>query len=371
MKHALTRAIGVAALATLALAGCSTAAPTEPTTPAEAGGMAPSGLITQERCDANAAAGKVTFLTSYMYLASVGIADVVTAKDLGYFEDLCIDLEIMPGDTATNAQVTSAGQAQIAGYGGPSEVLQARAQDADIVSIATYGNTSAIQLITLADGPIDDLKSLEGKTLGYKGQFALEIRTMLAGAGVDVSKVDAIQVGYDPLILPQGQVDALTVYKSNEPWALRAQGYEVNEWDPVEFGAVSGFNSQIANATFAAEHPTVIEDFLRASFRALEWIGESEENLEHTIDLLEDASQSGFNRELSTKRVQIELGLVADSQPEGTPTGLNVPELWAEMTEGLVADGILPDDLDVETAYDNSFVEAIFDGTVLIWGPAE
>lgn len=333
--------------------------------------MAPSGLITQERCDENAAAGKVTFLTSYMFLASVGIVDVVVAEDQGFFDDLCIDLEIVPGDTATNAQVTSAGQAQIAGYGGPSEVLQARAQDADIVSIATYGNTSSIQLITLEDGPVQDLEDLEGKTLGYKGQFALEIRQMLEGAGVDVSKVNAIQVGYDPLILANGQVDALTVYKSNEPWALRAQGYEVNEWDPVEFGAISGFNSQIANVTFAKKHPTVIEDFLRASFRALEWIGESEKNMTHTLDLLEERTQSGFNRELSEKRIAVEMELVTENQPEGTPLGLNVPELWSDMAKGLIADGILPESLDVEAAYDNSFIEAIFDGTTLIWEPVE
>lgn len=368
MKHTrLTAAgAGIAALA-VALTGCA-AEPTPTTTSASSDGMAPSGLITQERCEQNQAAGTVTFLTSYMYLASVGIADVVTAEDLGYFDDLCIDLDIQPGDTGTNAQVTSAGQAQIAGYGGPSEVLQAASQDADIVSIATYGNTSILELITMADGPIEDLTNLEGKTVGYKGLFALEIRQALQGAGVDLDQVNAIQVGYDPLILAQGQVDALTVYKSNEPWALRAQGYEVVEWDPEDYGAVSGFNSQIANRTFAEAHPTVIEDFLRASFRALEWMGESDENLDHTISLLESLTQSGFNAELSKKRIEIELGLVAESQPEGTPTGLNVPELWETMGAGLIADGILADTVVVDETYDNSYVEAIYDGTELIWG---
>lgn len=367
MKHNRLAAVGVAALALAALAGCSTSSTSSDSESSGDGAMAPSGLITQERCDENKAAGTVTFLTSYMYLASVGIADVIAADDLGYFEDLCIDLDIQPGDTATNAQVTSAGQAQIAGYGGPGEVLQASSQDADIVSIATYGNTSIVELIAMADGPIDDLTDLEGKTLGYKGSLALEIRQALQGAGVDVDQVEAIQVGYDPLILPNGQVDALTVYKSNEPWALRAQGYEVVEWDPEDYGVVSAFNSQIANKTFAEEHPTVIEDFLRASFRALEWIGEDEENLDYTISLLEGLTQSGFDVELSKKRLEIELGLIEDSQPEGTPIGTNVPDLWAEMAGSLIDDGILADTVVVEETYDNSFVEAIYDGTELIW----
>ena len=42
------------------------------------------------------------------------------------------------------------------------------------------------------------------------------ITAMLEKAGVNLHSVKEVSVGYDPTILPRGQVQALTAYKSNE-----------------------------------------------------------------------------------------------------------------------------------------------------------
>src|SRR5882757_4444490 len=44
-----------------------------------------SRLISSNRCAQNKAAGKITFLTSFDYAASVGILDVLAADEVGYF----------------------------------------------------------------------------------------------------------------------------------------------------------------------------------------------------------------------------------------------------------------------------------------------
>ena len=52
--------------------------------------------ISTERCAANEAAGTITYLSSFDFAASASIIDVVTASEKGYFEDMCLDVELKP-----------------------------------------------------------------------------------------------------------------------------------------------------------------------------------------------------------------------------------------------------------------------------------
>ncbi|MBM9459993.1 ABC transporter substrate-binding protein [Nocardioides sp. zg-536] len=328
-----------------------------------------SSVISDERCAANGEAGKLTYLTSYQYAATASILDVLAAEELGYFDDLCLDVEVQPGDTAQNPQLVSAGRAAFAALGGPADVLSAVAAGADVVSVATYGNVPAIEYISLADGPIKDLKDLEGKTVGYKGNQDPPLLSMLEKAGVDTDKVEFVSVGYDPSILAQGKVHALEAYKSNEPKVLAKAGHEVTEWKPEEYGVQSSFNNLVTSSKFAEKNPTAVEDFLRATFKAYEWLSASDENLTKGLGWAEKATGPGsYDVELAKVRWQTEVELISSSQPEGTPLGFQSEEQWKPEAEVYVEHGVLKEMPDLSEAFDASYVEAIFEGTELVWG---
>ena len=107
-------------------------------------------------------------------------------------------------------------------------------------AIATYGNTTIDTLLTMPS--VTNLRQLDGKTIGYKGAMPPDITAMLKKAGVDLASLKEVSVGYDPTILPRGQVQALTAYKSNEPVELKDDGYKVRQWDPDSFGFAGAFN---------------------------------------------------------------------------------------------------------------------------------
>ncbi len=368
MSHAplttkpLTALAATAAASALLLAGCSSDSSASEAPTASAGG---SDLISAERCAENQAAGPITFLTSFAYAASVGILDVVTAKEKGIFDELCLDVTIEPG--STNAQLVSAGTAQFAGLGSPSDVLVAVDNGADISGIATYGNTVAITLMTNKEGGPSSLADFSGLTAGYKGAIPPQIQAMFLEDGVDPASINWVSVGYDPTILPNGQVQALTGYKSNEPLALESQGFEITQWDPAEYGIKSAFNTQIVNNTFKEEHPTAVEDFLRASFYAYNWINESDTNLDEALGYAESLSDAGYDLVSSKARWNTEVGLVEDSQPEGTPLGSESVEQWTPEADMLVEFDLVGSKPDPASAIDTSFVDAIYDGTELIW----
>jgi putative hydroxymethylpyrimidine transport system substrate-binding protein len=190
---------------------------------------------------------------------------------------------------------------------------------------------------------------------------------MFLDNGVDASAIEWVSVGYDPTILPNGQVQGLGAYKSNEPKALARKGFEVVEWDPASYGIKSSFNTQIANSEFAAAHPTVIEDFLRASFKAFDWINESDANLDTALGYAAALSDAGYDLESSKVRWQTEIELINASQPEGTPVGWQSAEQWQPEADMLLRFELIKAPADAATAQSNAFVAAISSGADLVW----
>ncbi len=173
------------AAAVLLLAACSSStAPAGGGTSASASG---TGVVDAARCQENRDAGTVVYLTGYQYQASTTILEAVAAAKMGFFDDVCLDVQLQPGtgDTAQGAQLTAAGRAQLSGVGSAAEVMQAVAGGADVVGVATFGHVPIATLMT--EPSITDLKQLDGTTLGQKGSLPAPLQAMLVDAGVDVA----------------------------------------------------------------------------------------------------------------------------------------------------------------------------------------
>lgn len=353
-----------AAAATLlvaALAACS-----GQTAAAPSSSQSASTSISAERCAKNRAAGSITYLTAYAFVASPTILDTLAASELGYFGDLCLNVALQPG--TTNAQLISAGTAQLGGLGSASDVMTARDSDAkNLVSIATYGNTGAIELLSMANSGITKLKDFEGKTIGYKGAMPPQVNAMLTSAGVDVSKVSEVSVGFDPTILPEGKVQGLTGYISSEPKQLAAAGDRVTEWNPADYGVKSTFNLQVANASFAHAHPTAVEDFLRATLEAYSWINASPDHLTKALGWAKAKTPSGYDLTLSAERWTTEVGLITSSQPKGTVLGQQSLAQWQPEAELLVKYHLLAGTPDPASDFTNRYLDAIYRDGQLVW----
>ena len=365
------RGASVMAVAALALAGCSGSgtaadpAPSSSSSPSSSGGER---LVSQERCAQNEAAGPITYITGYYSQASVGILEEIAAADLGYYRDLCLDVTIQQGngDTAGNAKLVAAGTAQLSSLGNATEVLTARANGSDVVGIATLGHVPIATLMTMPD--VTDLTQLDGTTLGQKGDLPAPIEAMLVDAGADVSSIQQVTVGYDPSVLPRGQVQSLTGYKSNEPDLLAAQGVEVKQWNPEDFGVSGSFGAMSANRDFLAEHPTAAQDFLRASLHAFEHCRADQEAAQECVDLAAERDTTGtYDVEHNLQVWDTESTLVTSSTPAGQPAGfLDVDAAEAEAADAVTA-GQLESVPDLGEAFDGATMAAIHDGTELVW----
>jgi putative hydroxymethylpyrimidine transport system substrate-binding protein len=351
-------AAGAAVALVAALSACSGS---------PAGGGADA-AVSSERCEQNRAAGTITFLTGYYYQASASILETVAAKELGYFDALCLDVEIQPGtgDTGQNTQLLASGQVTFTGVS-QQDVILAQDNGIDILGVSAYSDVGLEILMTMPD--VTDLAQLDGTVLGQKGNMPVTIEAMLTEAGADVASIEQVVVGYDPTILPRGQVQSLTGFISNEPNLLAATGDEVTVWRPYDYGVPGSLGAVAVNPAFAADHPTAVEDFLRAMYHAYE---HCVDNGEECVQFAADLSGAEYDTAHNLEVWQTETGVIAETaanRPLGTLDLANVDAVDALLTDY----GMLTTPVTAEQArayFDPSFSEAVHDASGAVVWPA-
>ncbi|GAB7005151.1 ABC transporter substrate-binding protein [Nocardioides sp. AN3] len=360
MRRARARLGAVAAVvvASLALAGCGSGS--------DGSAGKQGSAISAKRCEANKAAGKVTYLSGYYWQASASILEVIAADKLGYFKDLCLDVELQPGsgDVSQNSKLLASGRVQVGGLS-QQDTMTANANGLRITGISSYSDAGLDILMTMPT--VTDLAQLKGKTLGQKGWVPVGVSAMLDKAGLKQGDLKEVKVGYDPTILPRGQVDALVGFISNEPLQLAAAGTPAKVWEPQDFGVPGSLGAFAANPDFLAKHPTAAQDFLRAAFKAYQYCADAS-HIEQCIGFQHDRAGADSDPQHETKVWQTETKVVADNPLPGRFGSIdarNVAKLAGVVTQ---YGGVKVTPSQAAGWFDSSFSDAVVgaDGTV-IW----
>lgn len=322
-------------------------------------------LVSQEECERNKAAGTIIYISGYGYSASAGQVDVFLAKELGYFDALCLTVEI--NAAGGNGQLlVSSGQAQFTALGSASDVMLAAANSRNLTAVATYGSTSPFSIF--ANEAVKSLKDLEGKRLGYFINITPIALAMLDAAGVDVSKVELIKMtNYDPTVVTRGQVDAIVGYASNQPQTLKAMNLPFSEFLPSDLGLPGTYNVMEVNSEFLAEHREAAADFMRASLKALEFcLTEEEKCVDMISQLAADNNQgSAFPREQQARTWAVESEWVRSST--FGPPGVQTVAGWQSEYDMAQKFGGLKNPPAIEAMMDPDLVASLYQDGKLIW----
>lgn len=312
----------------------------------------------------NEKAGKITYVTGYYYAASPPDIETVMAEKLGYFDELGLDVQIQPGLDSEGMKFLAAGQAQLASAGTPSLVIQSVANGAPIKGVATFGAVGTSAIMVMADSGIAEPADLAGKTLGFHGALPANVQAMFEKSGIDPTTVKGVSVGYDPTILSSGKVDALTVYKSNEPYMMEQAGFNVQLIDPGQYGAETSFGVIAANNDFADKYPTAVEDFLRAVSKAHEY---AVANPEESLDVLKNLSESTYDVNAELNRWSVESQIVEESRYTGHGVAWQTSEQWEREADMLFSSKVISQTLNANDVMNNIYIDSIYDGETLIW----
>lgn len=367
------RVLFTAPLATLAImaVACGSDAATTDTTQVPGGGNGVTAKgISPERCAANKAVGKIVYLSSFDFAAAASIIDVVVAKEAGYFEVMCLDVELKPSFSTANYPLVASDTAQFSSAGSYTEILNYSIDGASFVAVADYGKTP-IEALVVKDPAITDLAELQGKTIGVKGDIPPSIVAMLASAGL-VRGTDYSEVlldGYDPVAHLQTDIDAVPVYKSNEPGQLDAAGVKYGLFDPTALGIPGTFGLLYTSTQFATDHPTATEDFIRAALKGMEDAAtDPVAAVKLSMSAIDAAGNQAFLTEAGeTFRWTQELAEVMKGTPNG-PLGLIDPAVFEAEVAAYTDAGIFVAAPSMDGTYDAELAASLFgdDGKV-IW----
>ena len=327
----------------------------------------------EERCQANRDAGKLIFMTGFDFAAAAGILEVIAAAGEGYYEEMCLEVELQSGLSPGNAAALAAGTVQLVNVSTFGELVRLNVNgETDMVAFGQLGHTSLNQLLTPA-GSISDLTELEGKTVGIKGDLPSAIHAMMAGEGLERGTFEELLLdGFDPVAHMELGIDALPVFRSNEPATLDAAGMEYDTWDPLDFDVPASFATMANTMENYEAWPTAMEDFFRASLKGYEFAAENPEAaVAHAFELINVAGNPFFLAEAhELNRWAVEQEVVETVRAPGLPVGQLDPERLGEEIQVLTDLGVFEELPDWESMINTDVMPKLYDDSgALIYEP--
>jgi ABC-type nitrate/sulfonate/bicarbonate transport system substrate-binding protein len=295
---------------------------------------------------------KLIFMAGYKPQANLPFVGVYVAKEKGFFAQNGLDVTIEhSAGSGEHVQLLVAGTVQVTTMDAAT-LLQRRAEPGlPVVSIALIGQKGQQAFAALADSGIESPKDWEGKNVGYKGTPPPDLFALLAAAGADVDKVNLVNVGFDPRVLSEGQVDVYPLFKSNEPYLLQSWGSELTLWDAADFDVPTLGLTYVASEAYAQAHASELTRFLRA---ALQGIAYAEANPDEAIEIVMKYAGPETNPAHMEYMLETEL---KDAQSEHG-FGWQSVEQWQSLADMLVQNEALPAGTDSGAAFNFTLWEA-------------
>lgn len=161
------------------------------------------------------------------------------ARDMGAFERRGLDVSFKEVQGATlSAKMIGEGKPYWIGSSSGMATAIARSTGQPVKSLAVYYHKTPTTIFTRAEDRIAHPRDLYGKTLGtVKGSITNEeLKALFLLNKLDLSKVNVVQVDWDPFALLEKKVDALIDYEEQTPAELLSEGRRLLLLRLADFG---------------------------------------------------------------------------------------------------------------------------------------
>jgi len=365
------RVVALAASGLLLLSACSSSDDTATDSAAETATEAAETETTEETATDEGACTELTPVSLQLqWFVQAQFGGYYAAKDLGYYEDECLDVTILEGGLDIVPQtVLAQGGADFAISWVP-KALSSREQGAGIVDVAQVYRTSGTLQVSWADSNITTAADLAGKKVGNWGfGNEYELFAGMTKAGIDpASGVELIQQQFDMQALLNREIDAAQAMTYNEyAQVLETVNPDTGElYQPDDFNVINWNDEGTAmyqDAIWASEerladaaYQDTTQRFVTASLKG--WT-HCRDNAQECADIITaNGSKLGASHQLWMMN---EVNKLIWPSPMGI--GVIEPELWTQTvdvalnTNNLEGATIITTEPPAE-AYTNQYAEA-------------
>ncbi len=238
----------------------------------------------------------VTLKVGLGYLPSVQFAQFYRALRQGYYRDAGLDVTFQ-NEIAPNL-VTLVGQGALdAGIADGTDVIPAVGQGIPVRYAATIYARFPNAVVAPAASNIKAAADLRGRSVGIPGRYGsswVMLQALLASANLTTNDIDVREYpDYGQgTALQQGQVDAATAFRNNEPVQLRLAGFATTQLTIDEITPLPGPGLIVGLATLASKRDS-LHAFVAATLRAMtEIIANPQVGLDDSIAQVPDLASA-------------------------------------------------------------------------------
>ena len=366
-----TRVVALAASGLLLLSACSSSDDTATDSAAETATESAETETTEEAATDEGACTELTPVSLQLqWFVQAQFGGYYAAKDLGYYEDECLDVTILEGGLDIVPQtVLAQGGADFAISWVP-KALSSREQGAGIVDVAQVYRTSGTLQVSWADSNITTAADLAGKKVGNWGfGNEYELFAGMTKAGIDpAGGVELIQQQFDMQALLNREIDAAQAMTYNEyAQVLETVNPDTGElYQPDDFNVINWNDEGTAmyqDAIWASEerladaaYQDTTQRFVTASLKG--WT-HCRDNAQECADIITaNGSKLGSSHQLWMMN---EVNKLIWPSPMGI--GVIEPELWSQTVDVALNTNNLEGATSITTAppaeaYTNQYAEA-------------
>lgn len=216
----------------------------------------------------------IEFMAGFRAQANLPFVAVYVAQAQGFFDDVGLDVTIRHATEGEHIRLLLSGDVDVTTLPA-SELLQRRADPgAPLVAVALFGQRGDLGYAVLEESGIETPRDFAGKTVGFKVVVQAEFLALLSAHGLSVDDVELVPVGFNPVVLAEGQVDVYPVFLSNEPDTLiRVIGAPVQVFEAADVGVPTLGVTYVVSEEFLGEatNREALRRFLTATMRAFEF----------------------------------------------------------------------------------------------------
>ena len=297
---------------------------------------------------------EMTFMAGFKPQANLPFVGAYVAQEKGYFaeEGLAVTIEHSAGG-GEHLQLLAAGKVQVTTQDA-AVLLQRRADPGlPLVSLALIGQRGQQAFVALADSDIDSPADWVGHTVGYKGTPPPDLFAIIEAAGVNQEDIELVNVGFDPRVLTEGQVDVYPVFKSNEPNLIRRWGYDLSMWDAADFGVPTLGLTYVTTDAMLVDDPELLQGFVNATMKGIAF---AQENRDEAVGIVmkyagEDADAAHMGFMLDAEFADYESATTAEFG-----AGWQTAEQWQALHDMLLSYEAIAAPIDVEAAFTTQFL---------------
>ena len=304
----------------------------------------------------------MSYMAGFVPQANLPFVAVYVAEDQGFFADENLEVEIEhAGFTGAHKNLLLAGEIDITTLPA-SEMLQIRANTgAPYVAVMLFGQRGDFGYAVLNSSGIESPADFAGRDVGFKGIVQAEFHAMLAAHNLTTDDMNMIDVGFNPVVLVEQQVEVYPVFLSNEPDTLtRNLNQEITVFEAADYGVPTLGVVYLVSEEFLEDETNreKLERFLRATVRAFEFaVDDPAAAIESTAKFLPEDPPPDLVHERFILDTEIENALSDLTRANGV--GWFTQQQFRALSDVLFEYGALENEIDAEAAIDRSFLEAV------------